>query len=142
MPTLTESEKEQGRIFRGAAAAALVRLNWDDPPDFQPLPVSGLFRHNCAGRKGVSTALRLYEVYMVSSTSIPGQLPQFLHQACILMGVEHPAESLEGWAGDDGRFGFRYKEGKCKGCNQAARSSTGIFVDVLDRPPLPTSSIR
>jgi hypothetical protein len=142
VPALTESEKEQGRIFRGAAAAALVRLNYDDPPDFKPLPVSGLFRHNCAGRKGVSTALRLYEVYMVSSTPIPAQAFHDVHQAQALMGVAHPDVCVDGWLGDDGRFGFRYREGKCKGCNQAARSSTGIFVDVLDRPPLPTSSVR
>lgn len=142
MPTLTETEKEQGRIFRGAAAAYLARLNFDDPPDFKPLPVSGLFRHNCPARRGVSTALQLIEVYMASSTPIEPELPQFLHWACTAMGVEHPEASLDGWSGDDGRFGFRFREGKCKGCSQTARSAVGIFVDALDRPPLPTSSVR
>lgn len=65
---LTDEERKTGRAFRDDAAAQLVALNLESPPDYKPLPVSGNYRHNCAARKGVSTAIQLREVYQLDDT--------------------------------------------------------------------------
>lgn len=142
MSSLTDEEKARGRIFRGVAQSELCWINSQSPPTFKPLPVSGHYRHNCAARKGISTALQLHEVYMVSSTPIGEQGAVSLHTACVLLKKELSEECLDGWPGDEGRFAYVFREGTCKGCGQTARSPIGVLVDAVERPPLPSAVVR
>lgn len=66
MSALTAEEKAAGRVFREAQQAALEALNVSDPTDYTPPNFLSIYRHNCAKRNGVSTALNLHEVYVLS----------------------------------------------------------------------------
>ncbi len=108
--SFTDPERDAGRRFRKAAQARLASSFDDDPPDFTVPDVIGQFRHPCPARGGVSTALELKENYTYSP-------------ACVDLDV--PA----------GRFGFIFREGRCRHCAATARSRPGRLVDGWTRPP-------
>jgi len=106
---LSTEEKAVGRVFRDAAQAELVQSFEIDPPDHTVPVVISVYRHACPRRQGRSTALELKEIYLYSPA-----------------GGDVPA----------GRFGFLYKQGRCRYCGASARSRLGRLVDGYDRPPL------
>jgi hypothetical protein len=107
--SLTHSEKQVGRQFKLDCEAALNQRNAEEPPTYEVPFFLGIYRHLCSARNNRSTGLELKEQYWVS-----GDYP----------GV--PA----------GRFGFIFREGRCRACGQTARSWVGRLVDGLDRPPI------
>ncbi len=109
--TLTTAERSAGRIFRDHRQQQLTSLNDKSPPDYRVPTQIALYRHLCAARQMRSTALELKEIY-VPSPIYP----------------EHGVAA--------GRFGFTYREGRCRGCGQVARSGEGRLVDGPKRPPL------
>ena len=113
---LTREEKEVGRRFRDEAEQALRETFHADPPTYTVLNCLALLRHLCPARAGRSTALELKEIYLYS--------PRY-------PGFEVPA----------GRFGYLYRQGRCRACGQTARSG-GRLVDAHDRPPLPAARSR
>jgi hypothetical protein len=128
---LTQSEKIAGRKFRDEAQARLTRSFEEDPPRYKAPNFLSFFRHECPGRKMISTAIELKEVYVFS--------PAY----CVSDGVTTPV--TDGVYPDEGselipasRFGFIYKEGKCRnsGCGETIRSPAGKFVDAYERPPI------
>jgi hypothetical protein len=108
---LTEKEKLVGRQFRDDCNAWLGEFNRTNPPTFDSPHFIGVFRHLCPARDGRSLAIELKEQYLFS--------PIYEEQ-------EVPA----------GRFGFLYREGRCRACGQDARSHRGRVVDAWERPPL------
>ncbi len=109
--TLTAEEKTAGHAFRLAQRERLGAINAADPPSFLVPPYIALYRHLCPARRMRSTALELKEIY-VASPIYP----------------EHGVES--------GRFGYIWREGRCRGCGQSARSDVGRLVDGWQRPPI------
>lgn len=108
---LTPLEKQAGRLFYADCERQLASINDIDPPTYDVPVFLSVYRHLCHGRGNRSTGLELKERYWESMT-----YPQF--------GV--PA----------GRFGFLFREGRCRGCAESARSRTGRIVDAWTRPPL------
>lgn len=108
---LTAEEKTAGRTFRDFRVRLLDQHNADNPPTHVVPDFIALFRHLCSARHGRSTAMELKEIY-VPSPIYP----------------EHGVEA--------GRFGFIYREGRCRGCGQSARSGEGRIVDGRQRPPI------
>jgi hypothetical protein len=106
---LTYVEKQAGRLFRQDCEAALNQRNEQDQPTYEVPFFLGIYRHLCSARNNRSTGLELKEQYWVSE-----QCP----------GV--PA----------GRFGFIFREGRCRACGQTARSRVGRLVDGWQRPPI------
>jgi len=106
---LSPAEKQAGRAFLAEQQAKLVASFDTDPPTYKVLPWHRIYRHECPARSNVSTALELQERYVLSPAY--GEVPA-------------------------ARFGFIYKEGRCRGCKGTARSKTGRLVDAYQRPPL------
>jgi hypothetical protein len=114
---LTPEEKRAGAVFRAAQQQALLDSFESDPPDFVALSWLHIYRHDCVGRAGQSTALALEEVDLLSpeySVTTEGE------------PVTVPA----------GRFGFSYKVGTCRSCKKVARCRAGRLHDAYVRPPL------
>src|SRR4051812_1510144 len=114
---LTGAEKTAGRKFRDEAQETLAKLNESDPPTFTPPFFLALFRHLCPARNNKSTAIELKERFVFSPPDRDQQVPA-------------------------ATFGFLYREGRCRGCGQAARSPTGRLVDSRVRPPLTSRDPR
>jgi hypothetical protein len=108
---LTASEKVAGRRFRAAASAELAVLNTEDPPTVDVPHFIGVYRHQCVARDHRSLPIELKERYVVSPI--------------------YPVQAVPA-----GRFGFIYREGRCRACGQTARSNSGHLVDARERPPL------
>lgn len=108
---LTAVEKACGRRFRDDAAARLLALNETDPPTFVVPHFLGLFRHACPAQNERSIAIELKERWLPSP---------------IFQDENVPA----------GRFGYIYREGRCRACGQSARSEVGRLVDSRERPPI------
>ena len=108
---LSEAEKAAGREFRSRMREQLDALHVADPPTYLVPDVIALYRHKCPARGMRSTALELKEIYAASPI--------------------YPAHDVPA-----GRFGWIYREGRCRGCGQSARSGTGRLVDGWQRPPL------
>lgn len=108
---LSDREKAAGRIFRSAEEVALVQLNELQPPTYDAPFFIALFRHICTAKGSKSVAMELKEQYVVSPI--------------------YPAENVPA-----GRFGYIYREGRCRACGQTARSRTGRLVDGWERPPI------
>lgn len=108
---LTEPEKIAGRRFRDDCTAWLREFNRVNPPTYDVPHFLGLYRHLCAGRNNRSTAMELKEQY------IPSPI--------------YPDEGSPA-----GRFGFIWREGRCRACGQTARSGEGRLVDGWERPPI------
>jgi hypothetical protein len=108
---LTENEKKAGKKFRVQAELDLELLNEKDPPTYEVPFFLGIYRHLCNARKGRSTGMELKEQYLLSPI--------------------YPEENVPA-----GRFGFVFREGRCRACGQTARSRVGRIVDAFDRPPL------
>lgn len=106
---LTPQEKEAGRAFRDAVQNELLATFETDPPTHVVPNFIAMFRHKCSARGGRSSPLELKEVYKFSPAHGPV-----------------PAR----------RFGFIYKEGKCRYCGNTARSRAGRLVDAHVRLPL------
>ncbi len=107
--TFTPQEKQAGRAFRDAAQNELLATFETNLPTHTVPNFIALFRHNCEARGGRSSPLELKEVYRFSPAY--GSIPS-------------------------GRFGFIYKEGKCRYCGDTARSRAGRLVDAHVRLPL------
>lgn len=108
--SLTAQEKQVGRRFRDTQTAELADSFRTDPPDHTVPDVIGQFRHPCPARGGVSTALELRENYTFSPADRDTGVPA-------------------------GRFGFIFREGRCRHCGATARSRPGRLVDGWRRPP-------
>lgn len=120
--SLTESEKTAGRWFRDVEQQRLLESFDDAPPTYQVPNFLAHYRHNCEKRRGVSTAMELKEIYIFSpEVHVSGK-------EVVESGGEETIPA--------GRFGFIYKEGRCSGCRQTARSRAGRLVDAYDRPPV------
>lgn len=109
---LTSQEKQAGRRFRDREQQLLDRRFETDPPTYTVNGLIAIYRHACRARGGLSTTLELREVYLSS--------PAY---------VEHPSVPA-------GRFGFLYREGRCRHCGDAALTRVGRIVDARERPPL------
>jgi len=114
---LTIPEKEVGRRFRDQAQADLLATFETAPPTYTVPNFIALYRHNCPARNGLSTALELKEMYRAS-------------------------EADPEWGVPAARFGFIWREGRCRSCGQTARSRAGRLVDAHQRPPISGRAIR
>jgi hypothetical protein len=108
---LAEDEKKVGRRFKIDAAFHLLSLNEVDPATYDVPCFAGLYRHLCSAKNNRSVAMEVKEQYLVSPI--------------------YPEEKVPA-----GRFGYIYKEGRCRACGQTARSRAGRLVDGYERPPL------
>lgn len=109
---LSAEEKQAGRRFRDCEQQLLDRRFETDPPTYTVSGLIAVYRHACPERGGLSTTLELREIYL-TSPAYP-EYPQI------------PA----------GRFGFLYREGRCRHCGDVALSREGRIVDSRERPPL------
>ncbi len=107
--SLTPEEKAAGRRFRDQAQADLLASVQAQPPTHVVPNFLALYRHNCPARDGRSTALELKEMYRKSLAD--GDVPA-------------------------GRFGFLWREGRCRHCGATASSRAGRLVDAHRRPPI------
>ena len=71
---LTDEEKARGRIFRDAQVQALSDRLELERPTYTPPAFVSIYRHECAGRNNVSTALGLKEVYITSECGTFGYI--------------------------------------------------------------------
>jgi hypothetical protein len=108
---LTDVEKGVGRRFRSEAELNLFSLNTTDPPTYDVPFFLGIYRHLCPARNNRSTGMELKEQYWVSPI--------------------YPDEKVPA-----GRFGYVFREGRCRACGQTARSRVGRVVDGWERPPI------
>lgn len=108
---LTDLEKKAGRRFRDDCSARLLAVNETSPATFEVPFFLGVYRHLCPSRNGRSTGLELKEQYWISPI--------------------YPEESVPA-----GRFGYLFREGRCRACGQSARSQVGRLVDGWVRPPI------
>lgn len=141
---LSPEEKAAGRMFRDDAQDRLLARHDNDPPDYTVPSFIALYRHNCPAHSDRSTALELrecyevspgYEVYTVDGNrlvvpaDLPGELP-----ADLAIHIHRADAVLTHVPG--GRFGFIWREGRCRSCGRTARSRAGRLVDAVDRPPI------
>lgn len=127
-------EKCAGRLFRDLASKALDEINANDPPDFAMLPVIGIYRHACAAKDGVSTAMDLKEVWVSSPRIVVERADDNT-----LTAYEYSTwipKDIDTWTVPEGRFGFVTREGRCRFCGKTARSTVGRVVDAFNRPPM------
>lgn len=108
---LTGIEKECGRRFRSESEISLMTLNELHPPSYEVPFFLGIYRHLCKARNNRSTGMELKEQYWVSPI--------------------YPDEKVPA-----GRFGYVFREGRCRACGQTARSRVGRVVDGWVRPPI------
>jgi hypothetical protein len=108
---LTAEEKAAAREFLSHVKRELDDLQRDDPPTYVVPNFLAVYRHLCPGRDGRSSALETKEIYRLSPI--------------------YPERGVPA-----GRFGFIYRQGRCRGCGHTARSGAGWLVDALVRPPI------
>lgn len=108
---LNWQEKKAGTRFREESEEFLDGLNRITPPTYEVPFFLGIYRHLCSSRNMRSTGLELKEQYLLSPI--------------------YPEENVPA-----GRFGFLFREGRCRACGQTARSRVGRIVDGFERPPL------
>lgn len=131
--TLTHVEILAGRVFRDDAQVRLGLSFHTDPPTYKVPNWLANYRHNCSKRDGRSTAMELREMYDYS--------PGYLVEDGVVTTLEEnyltpDGSPLQGHFVPAKRFGFIWKQGKCRACGETARSGAGRFVDSLSRPPL------
>lgn len=107
---LTREEKQAGRFFKGMAQGVLDERLAAESPTYVIPGCLGVLRHACPQKQNRSTALNLHEIYVISPS------------------VSH-------WDIPAGRFGFIFREGRCRSCGQTALSKDGQIVDGYERPP-------
>lgn len=132
---LEPEEKVAGRLFREYASKQLAEEIEYNKPDYIVPPVIGLYRHACDAKDGISTALDLKEVWVPSPRIVveradDGVLTAFFFAQWVVN------TNVDTWAVPDGRFGFVYRQGKCRWCDKTAKSKYGRVVDPYERPPL------
>lgn len=136
-PKLTANEKIAGKRFRAEQQEKLTALMQSEPPTFSMPTFISHQRHECPARNDVSTAIELKEVYEHSPAYfiVEGD-ENGTYEAQLEEELSVGAEILETIPA--GRFGFWYKDGKCrnKGCHATVRSPAGVFVDAYYRPPM------
>lgn len=133
---LEPEEKAAGRLFKSIAQAELDRTFVTDPP-YYPVPtVIAVYRHACPCRDERSSALELREQYRPS----PALVVETEHgeHTAYLRSSWHVgrAREVDTWQIPEGRFGFIYREGRCRLCDRSARSRVGRLVDAWERPPV------
>ena len=137
--SLEPEEKAAGRLFRDTEQALLDALNAAQPPTYVVPYVIALYRHRCPARESRSTSLELREVYHASE-KIAVETDDGAHTAhWYAAWWPGRAAQVDTWLVQAGRFGFVYRDGRCRGCAQTARSATGRLVDGWDRPPITRS---
>jgi hypothetical protein len=138
---LTKQEKVAGRAFRETQQRALRERCEADPPTYVVPHFLAIFRHLCERRDNVSTALELREVYIASPAYDVYDLADdawyafpadAITRTAISAHDHDPQHSVHVPAG---RFGFLYRDGRCRRCGRTARSDRGRLV-TSDRPPL------
>ena len=127
---LTPDEKIAGREFKRAEQAKLDKLMEADPPTYECLAFHANVRHECE-LVGKEIALKLEERYIFSVAYLVKDGEAWSLEGVITSDPEQVGIKLI----PHGRFGFIYKEGKCK-CGATARSPEGHFVDAYKRPPI------
>jgi hypothetical protein len=137
--SLEPEEKTAGRLFRDAEQSLLDELNAAHPPTYVVPHLLALYRHRCPARDMRSTSLELREVYRASA-QIAVETDDGVHTA-VWYARWWPGRmsQVDTWIVQAGRFGFIYRDGRCRGCTQTARSATGRLVDGWDRPPIARS---
>ncbi len=137
--SLEPEEKAAGRLFRDAEQLLLDAVNATDPPTYVVPVVIALFRHRCPARRMRSTSLELKEVYRASA-KIVVESDEGVHTAFWFTDWwPGRAALVDTWMVQAARFGFVYRDGRCRGCAQTARSVTGRLVDGWERPPIARS---
>jgi hypothetical protein len=129
--TLTDDEKQAGRMFRAHRQGLLDDLNAARPPHGAALAVWRVVRHECAARGGASVGITLREHRAAS--------PEYRVCYCGAVGAtsaEFPHYDCDGSKvlAADGLFTWIWREGGCAGCGRVVRSSTGRFAVAADRP--------
>lgn len=135
MSELEPEEKVAGRLFRDSAQLDLDQLNAATPARYPVPSFLAVYRHICPGRQELSTALELREVW-VPSPRIVVETPLGGTPRAVLYELWRPTDDVDLWHMPAGRFGFIYREGKCRSCQRTARSEKGRFVDGWERPPI------
>lgn len=139
--SLSPEEKAAGRRFRDDAQAILAATFLTDHPTYSVPNFIGIYRHACAGRTNRSTALELKEIYLPSPayqvSTRKGQIDQVVREDEPFMPfIAVPLEPYQLTRIPAGRFGFIYREGRCRSCGDTARSRAGRLIDGWERPPI------
>lgn len=132
---LEPEERCAGRLFRQLAGAELTRLFAAVKPTYTVPPVIAVYRHPCAGKHGLSCAMQLKEEWVPSPVMVveradDGTLTAFVKDDWVVN------LNVDTWTVPQGRFGFIYRQGRCRMCGVAAMSKYGRIVDAYERPPL------
>lgn len=155
---LTKIEKAAGLVFREEQQTKLMDLHQTSPTTFALPTFMQIVRHECPGRKMISTALRCSEKYIYSPAYVVHYHEALSEKTGKLIQVVDSVEELSpdvlaveakfpqvAEVIPAGKFGFFYKEGICKNkdpqngklCGQTQRSKDGVFVpDTSERPPI------
>jgi hypothetical protein len=131
---LEAEEKAAARLFRDREQAALDQSFVDDPPDYEPPNWIAVYRHGCPARANRSSALELPEVYKASPRLTVESSEAGVHTP--YFSSEWRPRDVDLWQIPQGRFGFIYRQGRCRLCARTARSRKGRLVDAWQRPPL------
>lgn len=138
---LEPEEKVAGRLFRDLAQLDLDALNVEQRPHYTVPPVIPSYRHQCDQREFLSTSLELREVYVASPRLVVETDEQGVSVAYVY--AEHrPNRDMDSWQMPAGRFGYIYREGRCRHCGRIARSNVGRIVDAWQRPPITGALVR
>ncbi len=131
---LSDYEKMAGRHYREIMNIALEDLNEEKPPTYVVMTHWAQYRHLCAARNMVSTAMALKEVYLLSpeySICLDGDGHPFTVPSSDVPNGGSVVETVAG-----GTFAYFYKEGRCRGCGQTGRSKIGVCKPAAMRPPI------
>jgi hypothetical protein len=132
---LSQNEKLAGRHFREISNQTLADLNEERPPTYFVLVHWAQYRHLCAARRNISTAMELKEIYKLSPEYVICE-NRFGDVFALPSSSSVPADSHVVDRIEPGMFAFWYKEGHCRGCGQTGRSKLGICKPAAMRPPI------
>lgn len=121
---LTAAERAAGRAWRAFSDGALAVWHDSEPPTYTVPDFLAVWRHECTGHRHTSEAIVLREEYRLS----PAYQVRDLRSGEL---IEVPA----------GRFGYIYREGRCRTCGENALSRVGRVVDAYRRPALGTKRL-
>jgi hypothetical protein len=132
--SLTDLEKQAGRLFVASRQAALDEINRAEVPVIDALPVWEVVRHDCPLSGGASIGIQLRERYETC--------PRYKACYCGKVGVDTaPEGDFPHWdCGNNvvalaaGTLVFVWKEGRCA-CGAVARSLRGMHAEAADWPP-------
>lgn len=57
---------QSGPLYEDPLQAILDEFNRESPPDHTPMPLLGIFRHNCPSKRNTSQPIQLNELYITS----------------------------------------------------------------------------